>query len=131
MVIRQSLLQFGLLHQFLLMVRESPLMVRQSMLDHNCWCHRKVVVISDSMWYTKLVQANKILEQSIYGFVTPFNVTDHLNGLSRRSSQTPLAAALLGTRPNISESHIDMSTRVPFCIALQDKRGVTRSSASS
>ena len=27
------------------------------------------------------------------------------------------AAALLGTRPNISESHSEISTRVPFCIA--------------
>ena len=27
------------------------------------------------------------------------------------------AAAFLGTRPNISESHSEISTRVPFCIA--------------
>ena len=27
-------------------------------------------------------------------------------------------AAFLGTRPNISESHSEISTRVPFCIAL-------------
>ena len=32
----------------------------------------------------------------------------------------------MGTRPNISESHSEMSTRVPFCIAqlaLMDKDG--------
>ena len=28
------------------------------------------------------------------------------------------AAALLGTRPNISESHREISTRVPFCIVM-------------
>ena len=27
------------------------------------------------------------------------------------------AAAFLGTRPNISESHSEMIARVPFCIA--------------
>ena len=32
------------------------------------------------------------------------------------------AAAFLGTRPNISESHSEISTRVPFCIAAGERR---------
>ena len=50
-----------------------------------------------------------------------------------RSAQRPAAAAalfgsktarVLGTRPNISEYHSEISTRVPFCIATsQAKRG--------
>ena len=34
----------------------------------------------------------------------------------RVGTQTKDAAPFLGTRPNISESHSEISTRVPFCI---------------
>ena len=42
--------------------------------------------------------------------------------LNTKGYSSAYPAAFLGTRPNISESHSEISTRVPFCIAPQAER---------